>query len=145
MQVHPYLNFDGTTEQAFQFYRSVFGGDFSMFQRFKDTPACGSIPAAEQNRVMHVALPLPGGAVLMGSDTMPSMGHRLSVGNNCYICLMPESKAEADRIFGGLSAGGTIETPMQDMFWGAYWGCLRDRFGIQWMVNVQTAPAHATR
>lgn len=84
---------------------------------------------------MHVALPILGGHVLMGTDAPETMGFRLVRGNNVYISLEIDTRAEADRLFGGLSAGGEVETPMQDMFWGAYFGSFTDRFGIRWMIN----------
>jgi len=134
--MNPYLNFNGNTEEAFNFYKSVFGGEFLAVMRFNDNPAaCGNIPEAEQNGIMHIALPIGNGTVLMGTDALESMGQKLTFGNNFYICLAPESKEEADKLFNGLSDGGKIETPLQDMFWGAYYGSFTDKFGVQWMVN----------
>ena len=144
-RVSTYLNFNGHTEQAFEFYRSVFGGEFSRpIHRFKDIPAApGQLPlptdAAEM--VMHVELILLGGHVLMGTDAPASMGFKLSPGDNVHINLEPDSRAEADRLFRALSAGGKTDMPMADMFWGAYFGSLTDRFGIHWMVNCSAAPA----
>ena len=101
-------------------------------------PGGENMPADEKNRVMHVALPINDqGDVLMGSDTVPSMGHVLSEGNNVQISLHPDSREEADKLFKGLSAGGKVEMEMQDTFWGAYFGSLIDKFGIRWMVNYQ--------
>lgn len=136
--LNPYLNFAGNTEEAFNFYKSVFGGEFIALQRFKDIPPdpnSPKIPEKEKNKIMHVALPIGKGNVLMGTDTLESLGQKLEVGNNMYITLQPDSREEADRLFNGLSAGGKVEMPMQDMFWGAYYGAFRDRFGIQWMIN----------
>lgn len=134
--INPYLNFDGKTEEAFNFYKSIFGGEFvGGFNRFKDMPDGDKIPDNEKERIMHVALPIGNGSVLMGSDTMPSMGHSLSIGNNCYIAIAPESKEEASRLFDGLSAGGKVTMPLEDTFWGAYFGMFTDKFGVQWMVN----------
>jgi PhnB protein len=133
--VNPYLNFNGNTEEAFNFYKSVFGGDFQAVMRFKDNPQCGDIAEADKNRIMHISLPIAKDAVLMGTDSLESLGQKVTVGNNFYICLAPETREEADRIFNGLSAGGKVEMPIQDMFWGAYWGCFADKFGVQWMVN----------
>ena len=133
--INPYLNFDGNAEEAFNFYRSVFGGEFIALQRVKETPGGDKAPANEQNRVIHVALPIGQGTVLMASDTMPSMGHKLVVGNNCHITINAESEAEAGKLFKGLSAGGTVTMPLEKAFWGAYFGMLTDRFGIQWMVS----------
>ena len=132
--INPYLNFPGTTEEAFNFYRSVFGGDFAMLQRFKDTPEGDKVPSEARDKIMHVALPI-GNNVLMATDAVESMGFSLTPGNNMYICISPDSKEEADRIFNGLAEGGKISMPLQDMFWGAYYGDLTDKFGVKWMVN----------
>ncbi|RZK76935.1 MAG: VOC family protein [Pedobacter sp.] len=133
--VHPYLNFDGQAEEAFLFYKSVFGGEFIMLQKFSDVPDSDQIPENERNRVLHVALPINQNTILMASDNMPSAGHVLRPGNNMYINLQTDSREEADRLFEGLSAGGQIEMPMADMFWGDYFGSFTDKFDIQWMVN----------
>ena len=135
--INPYLNFNGNTEEAFNFYKSVFGGEFAALMRFKDNAECGQIAESDQERIMHVALPIGNGNVLMGTDSLESLGQKLTVGNNFYICLSPESKEEAERLFNGLSAGGKIEMPLQDMFWGAYYGSFADKFGVQWMVNYE--------
>ena len=131
----PYLNFNGNTEEAFNFYKSVFGGEFLAVMRFKDNPECGNIAEADKDKIMHIALPIGSGNALMATDALESMGQKLTFGNNFYICLAPESKAEADRLFNGLSDGGKIEMPLQEMFWGAYYGSFTDKFGVQWMVN----------
>ncbi len=138
-KMNPYLNFDGKAEAAFNFYKSVFGGDFmGPVHKMGDMPGGENMPADEKNRVMHVSLPINDkGDVLMGSDIVPSMGHKLDEGNNVQISLHPDSREEADRLFKGLSAGGTVEMEMQDTFWGAYFGSLSDKFGIKWMVNFQ--------
>ena len=133
--VNPYLNFNGNTEEAFNFYKSVFGGEFLALMRFKDNPDCGDIAESDKDRIMHIALPIGDGNALMATDALESMGQKLNVGNNFYIALSPESKEEAERLFSGLSAGGKIEMPLQDMFWGAYYGSFSDKFGVQWMVN----------
>ena len=133
--VSPYLNFNGNTEEAFNFYKSVFGGEFLALMRFKDNPQCGEMNENDKEGIMHIALPLAGGTVLMGTDAVESMGQKITFGNNFYICLAPDSKDEADRLFNGLSEGGKIEMPIQDMFWGAYWGSFADKFGVQWMIN----------
>jgi PhnB protein len=112
---HPYLNFAGTTEEAFNFYRSVFGGEFSGLVRFKDMPMEGvAISKNEENKIMHVSLPIGADRFLMASDTVDSLGQKLVQGNNFYICLSPDSKDEADRLFNALSAGGTVEMPIAD-------------------------------
>lgn len=133
--ISPYLNFDGNTEEVFTFYKSVFGGEFLALARFKEMPDAGNIPEMERDRIMHISLPIGKGSVLMASDILPSMGHKLASGNNFYVSIHPESKEEAERLFNGLSAGGKIEMPLQDAFWGSYFGMFTDRFGIQWMVN----------
>lgn len=138
-RVSTYLNFPGTTEEAFTFYRAVFGGAFNgPVHRFGDMPLQPGQPAmaeAERQMVMHVELPILGGHVIMGTDSPESMGFTCKPGNNTHLNLEPDTRAEADRLFNALSAGGTIVMPMQDMFWGAYFGSFTDRFGICWMVN----------
>ena len=136
MKVQPYLNFDGKAEEAFSFYKSVFGGEFTANMKMKEMPDGDKIPAEEQNRIMHIALPIGNDTMLMASDIMPSAGHTLQQGNQTYIMLNPETKDEADRLFNGLSAGGDIEMKMEDMFWGDYFGSFADKYGIKWMVNV---------
>lgn len=138
IQMNPYLNFDGNAEEAFNFYRSVFGGDFATIMRFKDNPQCGDISEDEKQRIMHIALPIEGGGMLMASDALESLGQKLTFGNNFYISLAPEAREVADRLFTGLSDGGKVEMPMTDMFWG-YFGCFADKFGIKWMLNVANA------
>ncbi len=134
--MNPYLNFPGTTETAFVFYKSVLGGEFTMLQRFKDTPQASQLSSDEQEKIMHIALLLgKNGGVLMGTDTLASMGQKLTMGNNFSLSLHAESKEEADMFFTGLVAGGTVVMPLQDTFWGAYFGILTDQFGLQWMVN----------
>ena len=138
-RVSIYLNFPRTTEAAFAFYKSVFGGEFNgPIHRFGDIPAAPDqppMPEADKNLVMHVELPLLGGFVLMGTDAPESMGFTVNFGNNIFINLEPDTRVETDRLFQALSVGGKIETPLQDMFWGAYFGSLTDQFGVQWMFN----------
>lgn len=138
-RVSIYLNFARNTEQAFLFYRSVFGGDFAgPIHRFADIPVDpGQPPMAEadKNLVMHVELPILGGHVLMGTDAPESMGFSVRPGNNVYINLEPDTRVEADRLFSALAANGKVEMPLQDMFWGAYFGSFTDQFGIRWMIN----------
>ena len=137
-KMNPYLNFDGQAEEAFTFYKSVFGTEFEgPIHRIGDTPGLEGITEEEKKRVMHVSLPIGGGDVLMASDTIPSMGHKLIVGNNNYISLHPTSREEADKLFNGLSAGGDVEMPLAETFWGAYFGSFKDKFGVQWMINYQ--------
>lgn len=136
MTVHPYLNFDGQAEEAFNFYRSVFGGEFTANMKMTDAPESEGLPEAEKNRTMHISLPIRKGTILMASDILPSAGHKLVNGNNMYISLSPDSREEADKLFYGLSKGGEIEMPIEDQFWGDYFGSFKDRFGIHWMVNL---------
>jgi PhnB protein len=141
-KVSIYLNFPRTTEAAFNFYKSVFGTELSTpIGRFRDMPpqpGQPSLPAADLDLVMHVALPILGGFELMGTDAPESMGFKVSVGNNVYINLQPDTRAETKRLFDALAAGGKVEMPLQDMFWGAYFGSLADRFGVQWMLNCES-------
>ncbi len=134
-----YLNFARSTEEAFNFYKSVFGTEFvDGIARFGDVPAQEGQPELsddDKQLVMNVQLPILGGHLLMGTDAPESMGFRLNQGNNVYICLDPDTRAEADRLFAVLSEGGKVEMPLQEMFWGDYFGSLVDRFGVQWMVN----------
>jgi len=134
-----YLNFPGTTEEAFLFYRSVFGTEFiNGIHRFGEVPADPDSPPMADNlkrMVLHIELPLLGDHVLMGTDALKEMGFTVTPGNNMHISLEPESRAEADRIFNLLSDGGKVVMPIQDMFWGAYYGSFTDRYGINWMVN----------
>jgi len=138
-QVSTYLNFPRTTEAAFNFYKSVFKTEFSVpIGRFKDIPVQpGQTPLSEadKNLVLHVALPILGGHVLMGTDAAESMGFTVRQGNNMYINLEPDTRTETDRIFNALAASGKVEMPLQEMFWGGYFGSLVDQFGINWMFN----------
>ena len=133
--LNPYLNFKGNTEEAFNFYKSVFGGEFVMVQRFKDTPEADRVPANEKDKIMHISLPLGKGNVLMATDALESMGHKLTVGNNVQLSISTDSEEEADKIFEGLSAGGKVSVPLAKSFWGAYFGMCTDKFGMQWMVS----------
>jgi PhnB protein len=138
-RVSTYLNFARSTEEAFLFYREVFGGEFAEpISRMGDVPPYeGQPPIADEDRdlVLHVALPILGGHVLMGSDAPESFGFSMVFGNNVYVNLEPDTRDEADRLFAALSEDGRVEAPMQEMFWGAYYGACTDRFGVQWMVN----------
>ena len=138
--INPYLNFAGNTEEAFNFYKSVFGGEFMNLTRFKDTPETSNVPDKEKDKIMHVALPIGNGNILMATDALKSMGHSLTIGNNFYLSLSTESREEADRLFSGLSAGGKIEMPMEDAFWGDYFGMFQDKFGVHWMISYNSKP-----
>jgi len=132
--VNPYLTFDGQCDEAFELYKSVFGGDFRGKFRFKDMDSGMPVAENDVNRIMHVSLPIGNGSVLMGSDSHTSMGP-LTAGNNYSVSIQADSEAEADRLFNGLSAGGRVMMPMGKVFWGAYFGMFTDKFGIQWLVN----------
>jgi PhnB protein len=135
--INPYLNFPGTAEEAFNFYKSVFGGEFLSVMRFKDTEEADKISDSEKEKLMHISLPIGKGTLLMGSDVPESMGMTVTYGNNYFLSIDAESREEADKIFNALSENGKIEMPMQDMFWGAYFGMCADKFGIQWMVSFE--------
>jgi PhnB protein len=138
-QTSTYLNFDRQTEAAFTFYKSVFGTEFvDGIMRHRDVPVPEGQPGPsdeDKDLVINVQLPILGDHLLMGTDAPASMGFTVNQGNNVHICLQPDTRAEADRLFAALSAGGTVEMELQDMFWGDYFGSFRDRFGIQWMIN----------
>jgi len=138
-KVSTYLNFTNQTEEAFNFYKSVFNTEFiGGISRFGDIPPSDDmppIPEADKNLVMNVALPILGGHVIMGTDAPASMGFRLTKGNNVYITLQPDTRAETDRLFKALSEGGQVEQELQDMFWGDYSGSCQDKSGVHWMFN----------
>jgi PhnB protein len=142
--INPYLNFDGNAEDAMNFYKSVFGGEFmgGKIMRWGDIPGCDegemNLSDDDKSKVMHVALPISDGNVIMASDSLRSFGHQLNVGNNVTIAIGPGTKEEADRLFGGLSEGGNVQMPMADAFWGGYFGSFEDKFGINWLINVDT-------
>ena len=137
--VSTYLNFTSNTEEAFNFYRSVFGGEFQgEILRFKDIPPTEKmppLPEEDKNLVMHVALPILNGHLLMGTDAPESMGFKVTPGNNVYISLHPDTREETKRLFNALSEGGKVEQELQDMFWGDFYGSCSDKFGVQWMFN----------
>jgi PhnB protein len=138
-QTATYLNFEGTTEQAFNFYKSAFGTQFlGDIMRHGDVPLPDGAPElseADKRLIMNVALPLLGGHLLMGTDVFDAMVIDFKQGNNVSICLLPDTREEADRLFAALSAGGKVEQPMEDAFWGDYYGSFVDKFGVQWMIN----------
>lgn len=138
-KVSTYLNFPRKTEEAFNFYRSVFGGEFiGGIHRFSEVPPQEGMPEMneeDKNLIMHISLPILGGHVLMGTDAPETMGFKVNQGNNIYLNLEPDTRAEADELFSKLSVGGKVETEMQEMFWGAYYGSFTDKYGIQWMIN----------
>jgi len=141
-RVSTYLNFPRQTEEAFNFYKSVFGGDFvDGIHRFSEVPQQEGQPSMKEedkNLVMHIALPILGGHILMGTDAPESMGFTVNFGNNVYINLETDTRLETDKLFSALSDGGKVETQLQEMFWGDYFGSLRDKFGVQWMFNCSS-------
>ena len=129
-----YLNFDGNCREAFDFYRSVFGGEFDIVQTFRDGPDDMGVPEEEMDNIMHVSFPI-GDSVLMGSDVPSIFGAPPVTGTNFSVSVSPDSREETDRLFAGLSDGGNVTMPIQDMFWGSYFGACTDKFGISWMVS----------
>lgn len=134
MSLNVYLTFDGNCREAFDFYKSVFGGDFAVCETFAAAPPDSGIAADDKDRIMHVSLPV-GATSLMGSDTGQGFDGPLVVGTNFSISIVGESKPQSDALFARLSEGGEVDMPMQETFWGAYFGRCRDKFGIKWMVN----------
>ena len=135
-KLNTYLNFAGTTEEAFNFYRAAFGGEFSSLVRFKDMPMGDTkLSKEDEAKIMHIALPIGKESVLMATDALESMGFTLVQGNSFYIMIQTESKEEADKLFKVLSAGGTVEMPIADAPWGDYYGSFKDKFGVGWMVD----------
>lgn len=139
MRIETYLRFNGTCRQAFEFYRSCFGGDFTAMLQYRDGPGGMGVSGPALDKVMHAALPV-GESVLMGSDAMAGFGPPTEIGNNFSVFVQAGSRAEADRVFAALSAGGEVTVPQQDMFWGGYFGSLVDQFGISWQVQHAAAP-----
>ncbi len=133
--INPYLTFNGNCEEVFNFYKSVFGGEFTYMGRFGEMPGDQPMPEADKNKIMHVSLPISKETNLFGSDSMEAFGGVPKVGDNISISINAESEQEADKLFKGLSAGGIVKMPMEKTFWGAYFGMFRDKFGINWMVN----------
>lgn len=134
--INPHINFNGNAEEAFAFYKSVFGGEFVKVIRFKDLASPGfPIAEKEMNKIMHIALPIGKSNVLMANDVPEFMGRTKENENRSKISISADSKEEADRLFNGLSAGGTIEAPIGDSPWGSYFGMFRDKYGIEWMVD----------
>jgi len=135
-QINPHINFNGNAEEAFTFYKSVFGGEFVKVMRFKDL-ASDEFPVAEHeaNKIMHIALPIGKTNMLMANDVPEIMGRTNENENRSKIVISAESKEEADKLFNGLSAGGQIEMPITDSPWGSYFGMFRDKYGIEWMVD----------
>lgn len=139
--VNPYLIFPGTAEEAFNFYRSVFGGEFNVLLRFRDFPDDMGARPDERDKIAHIALPLGERHMLMATDALESRGRPLTIGDNSFILVDVESVAEAERLFAGLSDGGRIELPLQLVDWAERHGQCVDRHGITWMVSVGGRPA----
>ena len=138
-QINPHINFNGNAEEAFTFYKSVFGGTFAKIIRFKDLAGAGlSVAEKEENKIMHIALPIGNGSTLMGNDVPEIFGKTNENENRSKIVISAESKEEADKLFNGLSAGGEIEGPIGDSPWGSYFGCFRDKYGIEWIVEFDS-------
>lgn len=134
-QVNPYLVFNGTCEEAFNFYKSVFGGEFTHIGKFKDMPSETPLSEEVGNLIMHVSFPISAETILMGSDTNEAFGQSAIAGTNVSISINTESEEEAIKLYNGLSAGGKATMPLEKTFWGAFFGMFTDKFGIHWMVN----------
>ena len=142
MTINTYLTFHDNCRAAFEFYRSVFGGEFQFIQTFGEGPADAAdfqVPEDKKDLIMHVSLPI-GSGVLMGSDSA-GFGPGVAAGNNFALSLSPDTREQADQLFAKLSADGTVEMPMREMFWGAYFGSFTDRFGIRWQINHELPQA----
>ena len=138
--INPYLNFDGTAEEAMNFYRSVFDGEFmDPVMRWGEAPECEEFNLTDEDKgkVMHMALPISDGNVIMASDSIKGLGPALEAGNNVSIAIGSKSREEADRLFAGLSEGGQVGMPMSEAFWGGYFGSFVDKFGINWLINAE--------
>ena len=133
--INPHINYNGNAEEAFNFYKSVFGGEFTKIIRFKDLASDEfQVPENEENKIMHISLPI-GNTLLMANDVPEIMGRTNENENRSKIVITAENKEEADKIFNGLSAGGQIEMPISDSPWGTYFGMFRDKYGVEWMVD----------
>jgi PhnB protein len=134
--INPHIHFNGNTEEAFEFYKSVLGGEFSRLMRFKDLTTEGfQFPEEELNKIMHISLNISNGSAIMGSDVPSMLGIVNENENRSKITVSADSKEEADKIFNGLSTGGTVEFPIADSPWGSYFGAFRDKYGVEWMIN----------
>lgn len=132
--INPYLNFAGTSEAAFNFYKTVIGGEIIVVMRFGDMPE-DQTPEEHKDKMCHISLQLPNGTILMATDALECHGQKLVAGNDFYLALGAESVAEADRLFAGLSAGGSVQMAMENTFWGDYFGMVTDQFGTRWMIS----------
>ena len=136
-----YLHFNGNSEEAFSFYKTVFGGDFIVAQRYKDVPGGDKMRPEDQEKMMHISLQITPSTVLMASDILSPADGELVMGNNFHICIQADHEKEADKLFAGLSRNGKIEMPMNKTFWGAYFGMCRDAIGVLWMINYTYPPS----
>jgi PhnB protein len=137
--INIYLTFNGNCEEAFNFYKSVLGGEFAGVNRFGEMPPMEGmppLPESEKSKIMHISLPVSKETVLMGSDSSEVFGQVTTVGNNFSVSIFTDTMEEADRLFAGLSDGGKVTMPLAKTFWGAYYGSWTDKFGVNWMVNV---------
>jgi len=133
--INPYLTFNGNCEEAFNLYKSVFGGEFPYVGRYTEMPSEQPLPESEANKIMHISLPISTETTLMGADSSDAFGPPSTFGDNISISINASSEEEATRLFNGLAEGGTVKMPLQKTFWGAFFGMLTDKFGIHWMVN----------
>ncbi|MDP2302900.1 MAG: VOC family protein [Ignavibacteria bacterium] len=139
--VNVYLTFKDNCMEVFEFYKSVFGGEFTYVGKFGDMPSQEGIPPvpeSEKDKIMHISLPISNETMLMGSDSSDAFGHVTLMGNNFAVSINTDSKEEADRLFHGLSDGGKVTMPMNQTFWGAYFGMFTDKFNINWMISVES-------
>lgn len=140
--VNSYLTFNGNCEEAFNFYKSAFGGDFTYIGRYKDMPPADDkyFPPQDGEKIMHISLPVSAETILMGSDSSETIKNATVFGNNVALSISTDSTESADKLFNSLSAGGQVKMPMEKTFWGAYFGMFTDKFGIHWMVNYDEIP-----
>jgi PhnB protein len=135
LNINAYLHFMGKTEEAMNFYKSILGGEFTIFGRFRDVPGAENMNPEDQKKIMHISLTTKNGIVIMATDSLESMGQQVNFGNNVHLCIQAESETEVDKLFAALSAGGKVEMPVNKTFWGAYFGMCQDKYGVQWMIN----------
>ena len=135
LNINAYLHFMGKTEEAMNFYKSILGGEFTIFGRFRDVPGSENMNPEDQKKIMHISLTTKNGTVIMATDSLESMGQQVAFGNNVHLCIQAESETEVDKLFATLSAGGKVEMPVNKTFWGAYFGMCQDKYGVQWMIN----------
>ena len=142
LNINAYLHFMGKTEEAMNFYKSILGGEFTIFGRFRDVPGAENMNPEDQKKIMHISLTTKNGTVIMATDSLESMGQQVNFGNNVHLCIQAESETEVDKLFAALSAGGKVEMPVNKTFWGAYFGMCQDKFGLLWMINFTYPASH---